>query len=238
MRPPRQDGIVLLILLAVVGLGAATLLISALGNNNLQAARERRTLLALTRANDALLGFATVYGRLPRPALSALDGSENPAPCGDSDSACTGFLPWVTLGIEGADSWGKLLRYSVTPVFTRAPVQSLSAVAGKTVRTRLPGGAFSYLAGQDICTLSSPCAPFVVYSSGKNNFGTSVAGAAQANVARGNVDEAANNAASVHFISRVASAERALPGGEFDDLVAWVALPMLYKRMRAAHNLP
>ncbi len=235
--PPRQGGAALLILLSVVGLGLATLLIHALGKNTQQAARERRTLATLARAGDALVGFAAVNGRLPRPARSALDGRERPDDC-PGEAECTGFLPWVTLAVDGADSWGKLLRYSVTPAMTRAPVQSSSAVATKTVQARTPAGQLYYLGGQDECVLSAQCLPFVVYSSGRNNLGTGAGGVDQTNAARGNRDEQANQAASVHFVDRVASADAAAPGGEFDDMVSWVTLAQLYNRMRAARNLP
>lgn len=233
----RQRGAVLLILLTVVGLGAATLLIGALGKQRIEAARERRTLDALELASEALLGFAATNGRLPRPAAAALDGRENPAAC-DSEAACTGFLPWVTLGVAGSDSWGKLLRYSVTPALTMAPIQSVSAVATKTVRRRQPGGRWRYLGGQENCDVSAQCLPFVLYSNGKNNFGTSAAGVSQPNTARGNLDEAGNQAATVQFIDRAASDNATQPGGQFDDLLRWVPLRTLYFRMRAARNLP
>ncbi|MEC5160287.1 MULTISPECIES: hypothetical protein [unclassified Janthinobacterium] len=236
-RPARQRGAALLLLLSVLGLGLATLLINALGNNTQQAARERRTLATLARANDALVGFAATYGRLPRPARSALDGRENLLDC-EGEQDCAGFLPWVTLAVDGADSWGKLLRYSVAPGLTRAPVQSGVVMVGKTVRARTPDGKFYYLGGQSVCAPRTPCLPFVLLSSGRNNLGTGVTGVAQANAARGNVDELANQAASAHFIARVSSADPAQPGGEFDDIVTWVPLQRLYQRMRAARNLP
>ncbi|MFM9437469.1 hypothetical protein ACFDR9_004557 [Janthinobacterium sp. CG_23.3] len=117
-------------------------------------------------------------------------------------------------------------------------MQSSSAVATKTVRARQPDGRLYYLGGQEECVLSAPCLPFVVYSSGKNNLGTGVGGVAQANGARRNPDELANQAASAHFIGGAASADPARPGGEFDDMLTWVALPQLYQRMKAARNLP
>ncbi|HEV7816108.1 MAG TPA: hypothetical protein VGP06_13540, partial [Janthinobacterium sp.] len=163
--PARQGGAVLLILLTLIGLGAATLLINAMGNNHVQALRERKTLDALAQAREALIGFATLHGRLPRPAASASDGLEMAAPCG-SEESCTGFLPWVALGVEGADAWGKRLRYSVTPVLTREPVDAGRAVTTKVVRGRDSNGQLTYLAGQESCTQRFPCAPFVVLSDG------------------------------------------------------------------------
>lgn len=233
----RRRGAALLILLAVIGVGAATLLIGAFGRGGADAARERATLLALARAKEALIGFAVGNGRLPRPAASATDGAENPAACA-SEAACTGWLPWVTLGLAPGDSWGTLLRYSVTPAFTEAPVQPTRAVASKTVRTRDGDGRLRYLAGHADCGLATQCLPLVVFSNGKNNFGAGWQGGARANAASGNLDEQANEAADRHFISRAIGADPARPGGEFDDLVGWVPLALLYQRMSAAGSLP
>lgn len=236
-RPARQRGAALLILLSVIGLGLATLLISALGKNSQQAARERRTLQILAQAKEALNGFATTYGRLPRPARSAVDGGERNEVCAD-DEACSGYLPWVTLGVSGVDAWGRLLRYSVTPSFTNAPVASLLAVATRTVRGRWPDGRLHYLAGQEHCSVDAQCLPYVLYSSGRKNFGTGADGIAQANAARGNIDEAANADAVSDFIARAPTEDPAQAGGEFDDLLDWTPLAQLYQRMRAGHNLP
>ncbi|UTY59887.1 hypothetical protein [Massilia sp. erpn] len=236
-RPARQGGAALLLLLAVAGLGAATLLISVFGKQNLEALRERRTQARLAQAADALIGFAALHGRLPRPAVSATDGRESAAPC-DSEAACSGFLPWVALGVEGADSWGKVLRYSVTPEYTRAPLLRISAVATKRVQTRDGRGNLVYAVGQEVCLLYAQCAPAVVFSQGRNNLGTSVSGMAQANGAQGNVDEQGNDGAVQSFMQRAASDNPAAPGGVFDDLLLPLSLPTLYERMAAARALP
>ncbi len=236
-RPWHQRGAALLLLMAVLGVGAASLFVSALGHSHLEARRELRTQIALARAQDALIGYAIVNGRLPRPATSAVDGTESPRLCGD-EADCTGFLPWATLGIDGTDAWGKLLRYSVTPVYTVRPLQRQSAVATKTVQSRDSGGQPFYRVGADLCDVQSECAPAVVYSTGRNNFGTSTDGRPQANGASGNYDEQANNSSTLHFIQRPASDDPDTPGGSYDDMLAWVPLTLLYNRMSAAGSLP
>ena len=233
----RQRGAALLILLTVAALGAASLFVSAQARNGREQERERRTLAAINEAREALVGFAVSHGRLPRPATSALDGTENPQPC-STEQSCTGFLPWTTLAIGRADSWGKLLRYSVTPVYTNAPVLRVSAVGTKTVLTRDSTGAISYLAGNPSCAPGSSCMVAVIYSAGRENFGTSTLGIAQPNTSTTNVDEAANNIATLNFMSRAASANARAPGGEFDDLVAFIAPEPLYQQMARARALP
>jgi len=233
----RQRGAALLMLLAVASVGFATLLLSAFGRSDVERLRERRTLLVLAQASDALVGFAATHGRLPRPAISATDGRERPEPCAD-EAACSGFLPWVTLGVEGADSWGKRLRYSVTPLYTAAPIRRLSAIATKRVQTRDGAGNLRYDTGQAECVIYAQCVPAVVYSHGRNNLGTSVAGLSQVNAARNNLDEIANDLATTGFIRRAASTDPAVPGGAFDDLLVVIPLDTLYERMTAARTLP
>ena len=231
----RQRGAALLILVALAGLGAATLLISAFGRNTLEAARERRTQYALAEAKDALVGYALAHGRLPRPAISGRDGRENPLPC-TSEQSCTGIIAWVTLGIDGADGWSKLLRYSVTPEFTSTPLDA-SAAASKTVLGRASDGALHYLAGHPVCSRDVQCVPVVIFSHGKNNLGTSAAGVAQANASNTNGDEVQNDIATNNFMSRAASSDPGVAGGEYDDMVAWIELKTLFNRMNAARAL-
>lgn len=233
----RQQGAALLLLVAVLGLGAASLLISAFGRNTAEAARQQRTLSTLAQAREALLGFAASNGRLPRPAASALDGRERLDDCLD-DAQCSGFVPWVALGVAGSDGWGRLLRYSVTPEMTRAPIVSFSAVANRTVSTRDADGALRFMAGQEQCDVSAQCLPLVLFSQGNAGFGTASSGVRQTNLGRGNLDEANNDSASRSFVSGPATASEQAAGGTFDDMLAWITLPALYQRMRAARTLP
>ncbi|PWF47716.1 hypothetical protein C7C56_014210 [Massilia glaciei] len=235
-RRRRQRGAALLILVTLAGLGAATLLMGTFGRANPDAARERRTLRALAQAKEALIGHALAHGRLPRPAASAIDGRENPLPCNDEQS-CTGLLPGVTLGVDPVDGWGKLLRYSVTPGFANAAIQGGAPAPSKTVLDRDSRGMPYYVAGEAACGPDSQCVPAVLFSSGKNNLGTSVEGILQANSSGSNTDEMHNQRAGRHFMRRAASGDPRLPGGEFDDMLTWIPLPVLLDRMRAARAL-
>lgn len=236
IRRARQRGAILLILVATLGLGASALLIHSFSNGRAAAIRERATAASLAAAKEALLGYAIANGRLPRPAASATDGHEMSGPCGGA--GCSGYLPWVTLGVAGADSWGKLLRYSVSPAFTRAPVSPASAVADRKVLSRDAGGAPLFLVGQQDCDINSRCAPAVIFSSGKNNLGTSVQGLALANAGVGNADEQQNDGATSEFFLRKPESNPAAPGGEFDDILVWIPLQLLYRKMEAGADRP
>jgi len=236
VRPPRQCGAALLMLIMLIGLGAAALLMHSVSGASLEAARQQRTLAALGQAREALIGYATAHGRLPRPASSATNGMENTQPCA-SDAACSGVLPWATLGITSVDGWGKLLRYSVTPAYTVAPLAAAKAVADKRVHGRDHLGALTDLAGHQDCSVAAPCVPAVIFSSGKNNPAIDARGYQQLGASDSNRDEQYNHRAANDFISRAVSDDPAAAGGDFDDMVSWIPLEVLYRRMTSAQVL-
>ena len=198
--------------------------------------QRQETEKTLNDIRDALIGFAVVNGRLPRPATSATDGSEAAATCAD-DAACTGFIPWATLGSGKLDGWGKLIRYSVTPAYANAAI-TLATVPNRTVQTRDAAGVLSYLAGGASCTTPSQCAPAVLFSQGKNRWGTTDAGVALADGSATNVDEDANQNGPTAYFSRELSENTGVTGGEFDDQVIWLSANVLFNRLVTAGKLP
>lgn len=232
----EQSGAALIILLVLI-LGGATLLMRFAERLHIDQRREHVTQLRLAAARDALQGYAVSHGRLPRPATSSTDGKETDAPCA-TDADCTGYIPWVTLGIDGVDGWWHLLRYSVTPALTGSSVQR-DVVPNRTILRRLPNGQLVYVVGQDECSIALLCAPAIVFSTGKNNFGVSPHGLAQIqNGANGfNIDELHNVTASREYISREKTQESAAVGGDFDDLVMWVDAGRLLSSMDRAFQL-
>ena len=198
----------------------------------------------LEEIKEALIGYALVNGRFPRPATSATDGAERAAPCTGpmAVNLCAGFIPWATLGTSKLDSWGKIIRYSVTPAYagggSGADLFTLSnTTATKTIQTDSVTPA--YLAGQGGCAPNNQCVPAVIFSHGKNNFGTGDSGNILADSSATNTDEGTNNSGNTNnFFSRIHSTNTAANGGEFDDLVVWVPLNTLMSRMVAAGRLP
>jgi len=230
--PARRDRGFTLIEMAVAVFIIALLLGSILVPLTTQVEQRKisDTQKILDETRDALIGFAAVNGRLPRPATSATDGTERAANCG-SEAQCTGFIPWTVLGTSKLDGWGKIVRYSVTPAFANAPAAVTLASAGtKTIQTRLaPGfGLTNMITG----------VPAVIYSPGANNHGTTESGDTLPDNSGTNADEDTNAAAIVTFIYRVVVTSTAAAGGEFDDLVSWVPATILFNRMIAAGKLP
>ncbi|MDR2113185.1 MAG: prepilin-type N-terminal cleavage/methylation domain-containing protein [Candidatus Accumulibacter sp.] len=193
----------------------------------------------LEEIREALIGFAVVHGRLPRPATSLSDGEENPVECNESDateSNCAGFIPWSTLGVKRNDAWNKMIRYSVTPKYANAAF-TLSTRGSKKIYTWSDAGSKNYLVGStSSCDMS--CAPAVILSFGKNNWGTAPDGAAIADDSASNADEDANASATKEFIAREPSSNVSATGGEFDDILVWLPLYVLFNRMVAAGRLP
>jgi prepilin-type N-terminal cleavage/methylation domain-containing protein len=187
----------------------------------------------LSEAKEALIGFAVVNRRFPRPAVSATDGRENPAAC-LTDVACSGRIPWETLGVRKLDAWNKIIRYSVSPVFaggaTGTDPINLTSTPTKNVRAR----DSSAVADAPLAT----GVPAVVFSHGKFSHGEDNAGNTLPDSLSNNADEDANNTASITFYSRLISTDTSAPGGEFDDIVTWVSSSVLFNRMIAAGRLP
>ncbi|WP_229259123.1 hypothetical protein [Duganella flavida] len=220
----------MLLLLLVLGMGAAGVLMQQWGPPE-ATVRVYRTHATLVDARDALIGYATTHGRLPRPAISASDGRERDS-C-QSEQDCTGLLPWVTLGVNGVDSWGRLLHYSVSRSYTEAPLYAGQTLPTKRVSSRADDGQPYYLVGADSCALTN-CAPAVVFSSGKNGPAISAQGVVQQDTRSRNPDEQQNNSSITDFFSRRESTNPAAPGGEFDDQVVWVTQKTLQLRMYTA----
>lgn len=224
-RSARQRGFSLIeiaLVLVIVGLALGGI-VSAIGPQ-LDNKRVSDTQKVLEEVKDALIGFAIVNGRLPRPATSAINGTEMAA-CA-TEALCTGLIPWETLGITKLDSWAKIIRYSVTPAFATAGLTTATN-GTKTVQTRNAAGTLTNLATQ---------VPVVLFSSGKLSFGTTDGGVVipTQSAANTNVDEIANNAASVSFIQRPVNVATTVTGGEFDDVVIWLPKATLVSRLAQA----
>lgn len=189
----------------------------------------------LEEIRNALIGYAATHGRLPRPAVSAVDGTEAGL-CAD-EAACAGFVPWAALGVDKVDGWGKLIRYSVTRDFANAAI-TLTTVANRTVQTRDGAGVAVYLAGQAVCNTTNQCVPAVVFSHGKERWGTLGTGDALPDGSASNADEDANNAGPTAYFSRLPTTDTAAAGGEFDDLAVWLPTTVLFNRMITAGKLP
>ncbi|MBV6411245.1 MAG: type II secretion system GspH family protein [Burkholderiales bacterium] len=232
------------VVLVIVALLIAGMMLPLSAQQDIRARQE--TEKTLNDIREALVGFAAANGRLPRPAVSAVNGAENPATCGN-DAACSGFIPWATLGVHKLDGWNKLVRYSVTPDFANAPI-TLTTKAIRTVQTRDHLGNLSYLVGVDDdppggdgipdCTTPARCAAAVVFSQGRRNWGTNDAGDALADESATNVDEDANENGPTNYFSRLPVTDTAAAGGEFDDMVVWLPTTILINRMIAAGKLP
>jgi type II secretory pathway pseudopilin PulG len=239
-RPPlrRQRGAALLLLLVVLGLGASSFLISMFSQPKGDWRRQALTRAALGDAREALIGYAIVHRRLPRPAISALDGRENTQPC-TGEAGCTGWLPWTTLGLTPGDGWNKLLRYSVSPEFANGNLDT-AVEATKTVLDRLNDGTVFYRVGSANCRYDDRCAPAVILASGRR-LGTSITGIEQADADTDNQDEQANQDAVREFMARADTDDVRAIGGSFGNVVGWVPLQLIRTRIRATApnpNLP
>ncbi|MES1997863.1 MAG: type II secretion system protein [Pseudomonadota bacterium] len=204
-----------------------------------QRAETQRT---LDEIKEALIGYTLANGVLPCPSgVSAgiPNGIASPTPCPTTNLIATGYIPWVTLGVNNHDAWGNLIRYAVATKFadTSNPftlnTASLNASNTITIQSRDTAGAL---------TTISATIPAAAFSLGKNGYGAlSSDYIAQSGVPANNPDEKQNIASgSLTYLSRTPApaGTSATIGGEFDDIIVWISPNVLYNRMVAAGKLP
>ena len=191
----------------------------------------------LEQIKEALIGFALANSYLPCPAISAANGAEDRTGINCTGGKRVGFLPWVTLGVKPADSWGNLYRYSASQNFTNSdPTAQFTLTSARDIllQTRNPAGVVTNLSNANEI-------PVLVLSHGKNGFGaTSEGGIARATPGTWNntLDEFNNANNATTFLSRSRSDNSAAAGGQFDDIVVWIPPSILFSRMVAAGRLP
>jgi type II secretory pathway pseudopilin PulG len=246
--------------LAVVFTIVALLLGSLLYTLAAQSEQRSRdtTLRRLDEAKELLLTFAIVNGRLPCPASTTSNGDESPAGGGICTDFYTGYLPAKLLGFQPTDSsgyaldpWGNRIRYAVSqftnpvgtaPHFVNATNLKNNGVATASNDLLICASATGITTGQPpTCgaatnsVTNAGVIAAVVWSQGKNYISTVVGGA----------DETANNK---HRLPAVQNNHAAFvwhppaptgaTGGEYDDLMTWIPVGVLYGRMVSAGVLP
>lgn len=237
----------LAVVLAVVGLLMTSTLytFSAQVDGRSRVETQRR----LEEARELLLGFALVNGRLPCPGSASGDeAGGGAAPCA---SPYGGFLPARTIGFQptdaagfGVDAWGNRIRYTVSAAqwganpfarFTKAHAANDPAAAWSMTQTppdlvvcsaapAAPGAA-TCDAGASLTNQNTVVA--IVFSTGKNGATGGGTGASEARNLDGNA----------LFVSRAPDPPSAA-GGEFDDVLVWIPVGLLYGRLISAGVLP
>jgi len=234
------------VVLLIVGLLLGGLLPTLSSRIEQQRAQEARR--QLDEIEQAILGYAINYGRLPCPASTTSNGAESFAIGGSAaNGACSnfndGYVPAATLGLvttDGytADPWGNRIRYAVTASNSNAYTKSggmsatgISALAPNLLVCSTATGISANSCASNAALTASPGVPLIIYSTGKNGSygGTGADEAANPNPGSSNNDRV--------FVSHAPSASTAA-NGEFDDIVIWLSPNILYNRMVASGKLP
>lgn len=163
----------------------------------------------LTEIREALLGFAAIHGHLPCPDT---DTDPTTAGYGVAETSCTsatqeGFLPFKSLGLLEPDPWEQRWRYRVDQQFANGstPIGLGTSFGSDSLMVVNQAGEF-------LCTtLERPIAIF--YSLGPNQ--------------RADGENASYEASNGRYQAN-------LPGESFDDLLHWIARPLLISRLIAS----
>jgi len=202
------------IVLIIIGLLISTLLAPLSAQRDLKDYSQVRTDLA--QIQEALYGYAVVNGRLPCPDING-DGIADA--CGGVTNATStgGNIPWVTLGVQINDPWGRPYQYRVNDAF---------GITFSLSTTAIGAGILTVYKDSTLTTTWAINVPAVIYSSGKN-------GAVQPPVS---ADELENRTtAGAKFDANFVSHELS---PTFDDVVVWLSPNILFNRMVTAGKLP
>jgi len=233
----------LAVVLAIVGL----LLASTMYTLSAQVDQRNRndTQRRLEEAKELLLSFALVNSRLPCPGFATGDES------GGGAAVCTnsydGLLPARTIGFQptdangfGLDAWGNRIRYAVSSTtwgtgarFTRQHVAN-SVTAWSITQTPAdlvicsvsPTPITATICDANTSVTNQTTVVAIVFSTGKN---TATGGTG--------TNEARNLDTISLFVSRPPDPP-SHPSGEFDDMMVWIPVGLLYGRMIAGGVLP
>jgi prepilin-type N-terminal cleavage/methylation domain-containing protein len=202
----------------------------------------------LEQAREFLLAYAMANGRLPCPASAASNGAEVIAAAAASGTGgtCTlsynGYLPAATIGFpqtggdaRALDAWGNPIRYAVSRTSEPHFTGNVALKANWTTVAPADIDICLHLAAVDQSTcgaasnrvVNSGTVVAVVWSQGRNFASAGAPG----------VDEKNNNDAFPAFVSRTPSPSGAADG-EFDDMMVWIPVGLLYGRLIAAGALP
>ncbi len=207
--------------------------------------RVNETRKQLDEIQQALIGYAIANGRLPCPAKSAADGTENRIIATGTCTTRWGLLPWTELGVSKTDSWNRIFIYSASTPFTNSTAPfNFNSARDITIKTRDPntGSIINLSKADDI--------PAIVLSAGPNGiFATTDIGlviATTSTAGHNNVDDQSGNiignVGGASFGRAYMSRDSAAPvdntDAAFDDLVVWISPNILFNRMVAAGKLP
>ena len=215
-----------------------------MSSNQVESRYRGDTQRRLDEARELLVSFALVNGRLPCPGTTSGDEmGGGAAPCASSYG---GFLPARAIGFQptdpsgfALDAWGNRIRYAVSATqwgaaparFTRqhaatAPWSLSQKPTDLVVCSASPAVATAVSCDPGTSVTNQNTVVAIVFSTGKNG----AAGPLGRN-------EAPNLGASGLFVSRTPDPAGAA-GGEFDDLMVWIPVGLLYGRMVAGGVLP
>jgi len=204
------------IVLAVVALLLGGLLPTI--SSQMEQAQRKETRSSLSEIQQALLGYAIIYGQLPCPTSITDPADEDygisPPTCNVAPTT-EGYLPWKTLGVSEVDGWG-VKRNAETDLWIgywryrldRNFSTQFNLSTGFEDTLDIKDNALNY-----ITTKTEPPVA-IVFSTGKD-------------LTENGENEVFNN-----------TYQSDNPSTTFDDMLIWVSRPQLFNRMVSAGKLP
>ncbi|MGH9893913.1 MAG: prepilin-type N-terminal cleavage/methylation domain-containing protein [bacterium] len=246
MSKPRLERGFTIVEIAVVLVIVGLLLAGFLGplGTRIEQAQRQKTMELLEVVKEALLGFAAIHGYLPCPTTENDPNNPNyglaATSCPPASLAEDAIVPWATLGVSPTDAWGRprtqasdrwvgYWRYRVDRNFADSTLPitlctPFSAVDRLQVED--PQGHLLTPSGPPAPSLCPPPPPpagerpiAIVYSAAKD--------------ANGDLQDC--DGQNRTYDSTYTAGDYS---AGFDDIVIWIARPLLFNRMIASGQLP
>lgn len=202
-------------------------------SGQIEQARRKETKQQMDEIMAALVGYATAQTppRLPCPADPTIaTGANNAGVEARAGSICSiaavnntvnGVVPWVTLGTNETDAWGRRFTYSIASGASGSFGISFTLSSTGNINVTTASGGTSYVAQNT---------PAIVISHGPNGSGAYLPTGTQLTVST-DADEIDNSNGGAAFVSHDNTST-------FDDMVQWLSPNTLFNRMVAAGKLP
>ncbi|MDO8932516.1 MAG: prepilin-type N-terminal cleavage/methylation domain-containing protein [Rhodocyclaceae bacterium] len=214
---PGQHGFTLMelaVVMAIMALLLGGLLLPLSAQSDMRARQESTRML--TDIRDALLGYALINGKLPCPMPTTVTDPADTS-YGIAAASCApgteGYLPWKTLGVSETDAWGNPRTLSTQPFNGYWRYRVDAAFASSFTLTTLPASALVVMdaAGNTITETTNNPVVAIVYSAG-------------ADLVPGGLNAGTPDT----------TYQGGPPASGFDDILIWIARPILLNRMVAA----
>lgn len=213
------------VVLMIIGLLLGSFLVPL--SAQMEQKKIRVTQQRLEAIKEALIGFAIMNGYLPCPNLTPLeDGKGGNPPCSSNKE---GQIPWIVLGVERYDAWGRIFHYRIDDEFGKPQDTGFPNPPNTSSGLKVVNIQEESLTNEDINSNSPVVA--IIFSCGKNGKPD----------AENDDNGTPNNNATCSNSQKPNNGiytQDSFVENQFDDILIWLPKTILINRLVASGQWP